>query len=147
MRNFARRTCVNTTIQGTGADILKISFIKLFQTIFKNTENSKKVKFLATIHDEINFQVTKEDTRDIIPILISCMRLQLPTWEFPIDVGLEIGNRWGCTFAFKFDPKTYQVVEPAGDLYEPKPKEEKKVVEVIEEVRDEIPEISFDMEV
>lgn len=48
--SFAKRTCVNTKIQGTGADILKIVFLKLFDTFYK-TNLTELVRFKFTIHD------------------------------------------------------------------------------------------------
>lgn len=117
---YAKRLAVNATIQGTGADILKTTFLKLWKQIFSNETNRDKVKFCCTIHDEINYQITKSDTTTIIPILIKLMRMQLPNWTFPIDVGLSIGNKWGMDFDFNFDPVTFQVTGPKGDVYKPK---------------------------
>lgn len=119
---YAKRLSVNATIQGTGADVLKIAFMKLWQQIFKNEQNRDKIKFLLTVHDEINYQVTKSDAKTLIPMLIKLMRLQLPQWSFPLDVGLSIGNRWGMDFDFVFDPNTFQVLHPKGDPYVPEKK-------------------------
>lgn len=117
--SYAKRFCVNATIQGTGADILKIAFLKLWSNIWSNPSNRQVVKFLNTIHDEINYNVSKDKARQVIPILIRCMRLQLPTWEFPMEVGLSIGNRWGLSFDFNFDTTTFEVTTPKGDPYNP----------------------------
>jgi DNA polymerase I-like protein with 3'-5' exonuclease and polymerase domains len=143
-RAYAKRFSVNATIQGTGADILKISFMKLWSTIFSNDNNRNKIKFCSTIHDEINYQITKEDASTIIPIVIKCMRLQLPTWEFPMDVGLAIGQRWGTMFDFNFDPVTFKIISPKGDPYTPK-EETTKPVEKEEKIeqQEEIPTIEF----
>lgn len=137
---YAKRLAVNATIQGTGADILKITMMKLWRQIFSNEANREKVKFCCTIHDEINYQITKEDTKTIIPLLIKTMRLQLPNWTFPIDVGLSIGNKWGMDFDFNFDPVTFQVIGPKGDPYKPKPKENK-----VEETKEETPKEEFQL--
>ena len=120
--NYAKRLAVNATIQGTGADVLKIAFMKLWQQIFSNEKNRDIVKFCLTVHDEINYQIKKENTKDIIPIIIKCMKFQLPDWKFPLDVGLSIGNRWGMDFDFVFDPITCKVLHPKGDPYNPEKK-------------------------
>lgn len=125
---YAKRLSVNATIQGTGADVLKIAFMKLWKQIFSNEANRDKVKFLLTVHDEINYQIKKEDTRALVPIIIKLMRLQLPNWPFPLDVGLSIGNRWGMDFDFVFDKNTFQILHPKGSPYKPKVKEEKTTV-------------------
>ena len=93
--------------------------MKLWKQIFSNDANREKVKFCSTIHDEINYQITKEDCRRIVPMIIKCMRLQLPNWEFPMDVGLSFGNRWGLSFDFNFDPNTFEILDPKGDPYIP----------------------------
>lgn len=145
--SYAKRLSVNATIQGTGADVLKLAFLKLWKQIFSNDKNRDIVKFCSTIHDEINYQIKKENVRQIVPIIIKCMRLQLPNWQFPLDVGLSIGNRWGMDFDFVFDPNTFQILHPKGDPYVPKKKEEQKVEEkqeVKEEEDDfELPTLEF----
>ena len=143
-RNYGKRLAVNATIQGTGADILKSSFLKLWANIFCNIDNRKKCKFISTVHDEINYNITKQDVTKIVPIIIKNMRMQLPNWEFPIDVGLSIGNKWGMDFDFNFDPVTFQILGPKGDPYIPKPKkkEEPKVEQPKEEAF-EFPTLEF----
>lgn len=142
---YGKRLSVNATIQGTGADILKIAFMRLWKTLLHDDANRKYIKFVSTIHDEINYQITKEHVKIIVPKVIQCMRLQLPTWEFPMDVGLSIGNRWGMDFDFKFDPNTFEILGPKGDPYIPK--EEKKEVVVEEKVEEketfDLPTIEF----
>ena len=118
MYNFGIRSATNTVIQGTGADILKMSFLNIFNQFFRTKElklaNRKFIKFLNTVHDEINYNVSKQYVRFIIPKIISCMRLWLDDWDFPMQVGLEIGTRWGQTIAFDYDinpfiiPESYQ---------------------------------------
>lgn len=119
---YAKRLSVNATIQGTGADVLKITMIKLWKNLFSNDANREKVKFCLTVHDEINYQITKDDTKAIVPMIIKMMRLQLSNWSFPLDVGLSIGNRWGMDFDFVFDPNTFQILHPKGDPYNPEKK-------------------------
>ena len=141
---YAKRLSVNATIQGTGADVLKIAFMKLWKNIFNKEENRNTVKFLLTVHDEINYQIKKDKVKELVPIIIKIMRLQLPNWSFPLDVGLSIGNRWGMDFDFVFDKDTFQILHPKGDPY--KPKEEKIEKPKVEEVKapvDEMPTIEF----
>lgn len=117
--NFAKRTAVNTIIQGTGADILKLVMINLFKK-FYNSKNplTKLVRFKNTIHDEINYQIYKDKENNyktfntILSNIIKIMRVQLPNWEFPMEVGLSIGNRWGQSVDFNFDKNTFYVLEP-----------------------------------
>lgn len=115
--NFGIRSCTNTVIQGSGADILKISFMNIYDMFFKSEyirTNRKYIKFLNTVHDEINYQVSKDNIRQIVPKIISCMRLWLDDWEFPMQVGLDIGTRWGQTVAFDYDGRPYVKIDEQG---------------------------------
>lgn len=115
--NFGIRSCTNTVIQGSGADVLKISFMNIYDMFFKSEyirTNRKYIKFLNTVHDEINYQVSKDNIRHIVPKIISCMRLWLDDWEFPMQVGLDIGTRWGQTVAFDYDGRPYVKIDEQG---------------------------------
>ena len=65
------------------------------------------------------------------------MRIKLPNWEFPMEVGLSLGNRWGQSVDFNFDPNTLEIIEPKWDPYYP-PEENK-----VEEVQEEPEEVKF----
>ena len=134
---FGKRTAVNTTIQGTGADILKIAFLKVFKEFYSPKDYGKYVKFMNTIHDEINYNVVKEAMPVIVPRLIKCMRLRLPNWEFPMEVGLGIGNRWGQCVDFEFDKNDFHIIGPKMEEYHPKEKPVEQKVEVKVEVPEE----------
>ena len=138
IKSFGLRTCVNNIIQSTGADVLKYSFLKLYDRFYRNNRDAvrKYVKFLNTVHDEINFNVNKERIELLVPQIIGCMILQEPSWEFPLIVGLDIGTRWGNCIEFEYDPKTYKILAPGGKPYV---KEEKK--EVIEKKEEPIVEV------
>ena len=122
--NFAKRTCVNTAVQGTGADILKIVMIRIFNRWYNNKKTgpmTKLIRFKSTIHDEINYQIykDKEHNYEIFKKLVKgtmeCMRVKLPQWPFPMEVGLSIGNRWGQSVDFNFDPNTLEIEGPKRD--------------------------------
>lgn len=99
--NYAKRMCVNGTIQGTGADIMKLVLIKLFRKFYQ-TGRTDEIRFKNMIHDEINYQMRKDRLFDLLPEVMDIMRVQFPDWEFPMEVGLEMGNRWGQSVPFKF---------------------------------------------
>ena len=117
---FAKRTCTNTKVQGTGADILKIVMIRLFNQFYR-TNLTKLLRFKFTIHDEIDYQIYKDKEHDnatfkkILKMVMKLMRVQLPNWEFPMEVGLSIGNRWGQCVDFDFDYNTLEVTGPKQD--------------------------------
>ena len=100
-KSYAKRLCVNGTIQGTGADIMKYCLIKLFEKFYE-TNRTNEVRFKNMIHDEINYQIRKDKLFKLLPEVMSIMRMKLPSWPFPMEVGLEMGNRWGQSVPFKF---------------------------------------------
>ena len=108
-KSYAKRLCVNGTIQGTGADIMKICLIKLFKKFYE-TKRTNEVRFKNMIHDEINYQMRKDILFNVLPEVMDIMRIQMPGWEFPMEVGLEMGNRWGQSVPFRF---TIEKVEGA----------------------------------
>lgn len=120
--NFAKRTCVNSAVQGTGADILKIVMIKIFNAFYNSSHPlTNLIRFKNTIHDEINYQIIKDKEHNynafkiLLKKTMQCMRVKLPDWPFPMEVGLSIGNRWGQSVDFCFDPNTLDVLNPKGD--------------------------------
>lgn len=120
--SFAKRTAVNTIVQGTGADILKLVLINLFNKLYNGPHPyTSLVRFKNTIHDEINYQIYKDKEHNhkafniILYNILKIMRVQLKTWECPMEVGLSIGNRWGQSVDFNFDKQTLSVIEPKKD--------------------------------
>lgn len=124
--NFAKRTAVNTIVQGTGADILKIVMIRIFNTFYINNGKplTKLVRFKNTIHDEINYQIVKDKEHNyaafnkLLKAIMARMRVKRPEWEFPMEIGLSIGNRWGQSVDFNFDKNTLLVTGPKAEKAE-----------------------------
>lgn len=97
VRAFAYRTAVNSPIQGGGADILKIAFLKLAKFIDTLT---REIVFRMTVHDELDFSVDKNRI-DLLDKMVELMQITRKDWPVPMDVGLEIGNSWGDMVAFE----------------------------------------------
>lgn len=123
--NFAKRTAVNTIIQGTGADILKQVMIDLFKTYYSPANGKPLINFIrfkSTIHDEVNYQIIKDKEHNynlfkmLVKRTMEIMRVKLPEWPFPMEVGLSIGNRWGQSVDFSFDTNTLEITGPKKDL-------------------------------
>ena len=78
IREFGKRAAMNASIQGTGADIIKIAMIKIDQFL---KENHYKSKMVLQIHDELIFRIPEEE-KDIIPPLLkeimeNCVKLNV----------------------------------------------------------------------
>ena len=116
MRQFGLRSCTNTQIQGTGGDILKMAFLEIYKKFYNNkyrNNNRKLVKMINTVHDEINYNVSREHIYELVPMIIGCMRFWFPDWKFPMKVGLAISNRWGTNIDFDYD-ETSHILIPDG---------------------------------
>jgi DNA polymerase-1 len=86
----AERLAMNSPIQGTAADMLKLAMIKIFHALRRH---KFKTKMLLTVHDEIVFDMFRAEQHDVMPIIADCMRTALPL-DVPIEVELGIGENW-----------------------------------------------------
>lgn len=92
VRGFAERNAINSPIQGTAADMIKLAMIKIDQEL---KANHFKSKMLLQVHDELVFDVLKEELEAIQPFIINSMKnaLVLPN-EVPADAEIGHGNNW-----------------------------------------------------
>ncbi len=124
MQQFGLRSTANTIIQGSGGDILKMSFLNIYNLFFSNPDtrnvNRKYIKFINTVHDEINYNVSKAYIHALVPKILSCMRMWFPDWKFPMKVGLAISGRWGTNIDFEYDDRKYIEIVPGMDLTDKK---------------------------
>ena len=90
IRKAAERMAVNTPLQGTAADLIKMAMIKISSLI----ENNDDIKMFLQVHDELVFEVkeelVKETALKIKDIMENIIKLKVP-----IDVHIGIGNDWG----------------------------------------------------
>ncbi|MBP6235883.1 MAG: DNA polymerase I [Saprospiraceae bacterium] len=87
----AERIAINTPIQGTAADMIKIAMINIHQ-IFR--ENNLKSKMVLQVHDELVFDVYKPELDQVKIIIEDKMKNAIPTLKVPIIVEMGVGNNW-----------------------------------------------------
>lgn len=92
VRGFAERNAINSPIQGTAADMIKIAMIKVHEAFKKHHFKSK---MLLQVHDELVFDVLKEELEAVKPVIIDCMQhaLALPN-QVPTDASIGSGLNW-----------------------------------------------------
>ena len=92
LRSFAERNAINSPIQGTAADMIKIAMIKI-QDEFK--KRKFKSTMLLQVHDELVFDVLKEELEIVKPVILNCMQhaLTLPN-DVPTDAEIGSGANW-----------------------------------------------------
>lgn len=90
VREAAKRLSVNTPVQGTAADIIKLAMIKLGQEI---QEGILPAKMLLQVHDELLFEVKPEDAEFVKKRVISVMSKAV-SLKVPLDVSAEVAENW-----------------------------------------------------
>ncbi len=87
----AERVAVNTIIQGTAAEIMKLAMIALSKAI---AEAGLRSRMLLQVHDEMIFEVPLDEVERMTALVRSCME-NAYRLSVPLKVGLETGHSWG----------------------------------------------------
>ena len=94
VRNFQERAAINAPIQGSASEIMRLAMIRLD----KKLKNSK-TKILLQIHDELIFETSKEEIKDISKIIkdemSSVSSSDHHSFSTPLTVDVNIGENWG----------------------------------------------------
>ena len=90
VRGFAERNAINTPIQGSAADMIKIAMIKIREQFHQKNLQSKMI---LQIHDELLFDVKKDELREVEHTVEHCMKHALKL-DVPIVVEMGVGNNW-----------------------------------------------------
>ena len=92
VRGFAERNAINSPIQGTAADMIKLAMIKIHAALIKNKFKSKMI---MQVHDELVFDATKEEAEELKPLIIDCMQSALPLpRNVPVIAEIGAGKNW-----------------------------------------------------
>jgi DNA polymerase-1 len=93
LREFAERTAINTPIQGTAADLIKIAMITVDSAF---TEKGLKSAMLLSVHDEIVFEVPPDELDTVRSLVKDIME---GVWELkvPLKVNMAVGKNWAET--------------------------------------------------
>ena len=122
IRAKGERQAVNSPVQGSAGDLMKIAMVKIDEYIDKNNLTDT-IKMLATIHDELMFRVKKNNLnvlRQISEVMCLDPILQKIKWEVPLKVDAEVGKSWDVQYEYsamlKF-LKTVKNIENISYLY------------------------------
>ncbi len=89
-RGFAERTAVNTPLQGTAADLIKLAMIALDR---KLAERKLKTRMVLQVHDELLFDVPMDETEEIEELVRSEMQ-NVVKLKVPLVADLGFGPNW-----------------------------------------------------
>jgi len=90
VRSFAERTAMNTPIQGSAADIIKIAMIQMDKEM---SQLALKSRLLLQVHDELIFEV-HPDEKEIMKNLVKDVMENAMQLKVPLKVDLQFGHTW-----------------------------------------------------
>ena len=90
LRSFAERTAMNTPIQGTAADIIKLAMVQMDEAL---RERGLKSRMLLQVHDELVFEVPKDEMEIMKKLLPEVMSSALAL-DVPLKADVSFGENW-----------------------------------------------------
>lgn len=92
VRGYAERNAINSPIQGTAADMIKLAMVKIHKAFKEHNFGSKMI---LQVHDELVFDVIKDEVESVKPVVLDCMQsaMTLPN-GIPILAEVGVGENW-----------------------------------------------------
>ncbi len=91
IKSNAERIAINTPIQGSAADMIKIAMIKIHKAL---KDGNFKTKMILQVHDELVFDVYRPELEKVKPIIENEMKNAMPDLQVPMLVGMDTGENW-----------------------------------------------------
>ena len=90
VRSFAERNAVNSPIQGTAADIIKMAMVTIHRRL---KEEGLKAQMIMQVHDELNFNVPMDEVDKVREIVVSEMQ-NVVHLTVPLIADCGVGKNW-----------------------------------------------------
>ena len=90
IRSAAERTAINTPIQGTAADMIKLAMTRVHVAL---SEGGYRTRMILQVHDELLFDMPLEEEEEIKQIVVKEMHNALPL-QVPSVVDVGLGDNW-----------------------------------------------------
>lgn len=90
IRQFAERQAVNTPIQGSASDLIKLAMIQLYEQI---KMEKLKAKMILQIHDELLFDVHRQELKELAKLVREIMENAIKL-DVPVKVDIKLGKNW-----------------------------------------------------
>ncbi len=91
VRSGEERNAINSPIQGSAADMIKLAMIKIHRALI---DGAFKTKMIMQVHDELVFDVPQSELEQVSTIIEDCMKNAMPGLKVPILVGMDHGANW-----------------------------------------------------
>lgn len=113
------RYSVNYPIQGSGADIMKISMVMLHKEFYKRgwlrQNGDDSVRMLLSVHDEIVFEIRHGRVTESVPIIVRIMempaKMTASPWIIPLITEPLVGPNWGVGYKCEHMKEGYKAKE------------------------------------
>lgn len=93
--NMPERTAINTVIQGSAADLMKLAMVKVWQRLYRIEKIApEKTNMLLQIHDELVLETQTDFREEIARFVVQDMELGQPL-SVPLKIDVEFGSAWG----------------------------------------------------
>lgn len=90
IREFAQRAAINQPLQGSAADLIKMAMIEVQRRL---EEKELKTKMIMQVHDELVFEVPKEELETVKELVLDAMELNQPL-QVPLELDINCGSSW-----------------------------------------------------
>lgn len=90
-RSNAERMAINSPVQGSAADMIKIAMINIQKAL---SESNFKTKMILQVHDELVFDVPVSEADKVSELIRNKMIHAIPSLKVPIEVGIGRGQNW-----------------------------------------------------
>lgn len=90
VRSFGERVAMNTPIQGSAADIIKVAMVKVYEEL-KN--KNLKSKLILQVHDELIIETHKDEIEEVKKLMEDIMESSI-TLNVPLKVEISVGDNW-----------------------------------------------------
>lgn len=90
VRSFGERIAMNTPIQGSAADIIKMAMVEVYRAI---REKGLRSKLVLQVHDELIIETHKDELEDVKSLLKDLMENAIKL-DVPLKVDIEVGDSW-----------------------------------------------------
>ena len=90
IREFAQRAAINQPLQGTAADLIKMAMIEVDKQL---SAKNLKTKMIMQVHDELVFEIPKEELDIVKELVLKAMELNQPL-NVPLEVDVNCGASW-----------------------------------------------------
>lgn len=90
IRSFGERCALNSPIQGTAADIIKLAMIRVRDSL---KAERLRAQLILTVHDELIVEAPEEEAKDVERILRTCME-SVADLKAPLKTDISVGGNW-----------------------------------------------------